>query len=219
MSPPTPIRRFPPHALSQEDAAVLVSSCRGGTAARDRALLVILWRAGLRVSEALSLRFQDVRPHGGALVLRVETPKGFRRGALPREVALDYGAARHLRPLLSQKCAGEYLFTTRTGARVQANHVRRLCGKLAKRAGLARRVHPHAFRHTFAVEFYSETKDPYLLMLALGHTSLSTTTKYLRTIGATEVIQATAARRFSLTPTTGGVTSQEEHYCSGDTAL
>jgi site-specific recombinase XerD len=65
---------------------------------------------------------------------------------------------------------------------------------LAKRAGLERRIHPHALRHTFARELYDEGVGIREIQVALGHRSLATTETYLRSIGATRAVEVTIER-------------------------
>lgn len=129
------------------------------------------------------------------MVVRVTHPKGWQRGAMPREIGLDPKAARTLRMWLVQRGseAGP-VFITAGGLRVRPSHIRRLIPRLAHEAGIHRRCHPHALRHTFARELYDEGVGLVEIMLALGHTSLATTQKYLRSIGATEVVNVTAGR-------------------------
>jgi integrase len=138
----------------------------------------------------------DVRHVPGGLVLRVERPKGYDRGKLPREVGLDPKAEAILAAWLEVRGPEPGpIFTTSNGGRLQTSHVRRLMKTLAKRAGIDQRVHPHALRHTFACEVYREQPDRIVeLMLALGHTKITTTQRYLQGIGANDVVAVTTRR-------------------------
>lgn len=109
---------------------------------------------------------------------------------------MDEQAAEILRSWLELRGDGPgLLFCTRGCGPISRSYVRALLPRLAARAGLARRVHAHALRHTFARELYDEGVGLVEIMLALGHRSLSTTQAYLTSIGATEVIHATTQRR------------------------
>jgi integrase/recombinase XerC len=156
----------------------------------------MLYRTGVRCKELCDMMLEDLYPlDDGCALIRVRTPKGYDGGALPREVGLDRRAARHIFDWILQRGTSPGpLFVTRTGAKVLTQHVRRMLPKLGKRGGITRRVHAHAFRHTFAREMYDEGVGLMEIMLALGHTSLSTTQKYLRSIGATEVVNLTKRR-------------------------
>lgn len=195
-------RRFPARPLEPEEVAALFAALHGSgwAATRDRALLAVLLRAGLRSNEARSLNPWDVRDRLPGAVVRVERPKGVNRKRAPakaRSVGLDAEAAALVRAWKHARGDGAGpLFCTRTGGKLDGSHLRRLLPRLARRAGLGRRVHPHALRHTFARDFYQERLDVVRLMHALGHRSLETTNEYLRTIGAYgDVVEAMIDRQ------------------------
>ena len=191
-------RRFPAHPLTPAEAEGLLRACGNSRSGRrNRALLVLLYRAGLRCSEALGLDLADLRVTTGGAVIRVRQPKGFYRGTPPRELGLDAKAAAMLQAWLELR--GTWpgpVFRTRSGRQVTASYVRQLLPRLGRRAGIGRRVHPHALRHTFARQLYEEGHGLVEIMLALGHTKLSTTQTYLRHIGATEVVAITMGRQW-----------------------
>jgi site-specific recombinase XerD len=191
--------RFPPHPLTKAECRKIIEiSDHGSTLGiRNRAMCVMFYRTGVRCAELCDMDVDDLYPlEDGCLLVRVKYPKGYKRGVMPREVGMDRRSARYIYEWMAvRKNKGEGpLFQTSTGARVQPSHVRRLLPILAKRCGITRRVHAHAFRHTFARELYDEGVGLMEIMLAMGHTSLSTTQKYLRSIGATEVVNTTANR-------------------------
>lgn len=131
----------------------------------------------------------------GCMIVRIRMPKGYARGVMPREVGIDKKSAGFVNEWLAIRGTGAgALFITSSGARVLPSYIRQLLPMLAKRAGIERRVHPHAFRHTFAKELYEEGVGVVEIMMAMGHHSLSTTQTYLRHIGATEVVNATKKR-------------------------
>jgi integrase/recombinase XerC len=189
--------RYPPHPLTRSQAKALIGAAASGQdGLRNAAQLTILYRTGMRCAESCSLDMGDISDlDNGAMVVRVAKPKGVERGVLPREIGIDQQASRQIKLWLRKRgrSAGP-VFVTSTGARVSPAHLRRLIPKLARQCGIERRVHPHAFRHTFARELYDEKLGVVEIMLALGHSSLKTTQKYLRSIGGTEVVALTAAR-------------------------
>jgi site-specific recombinase XerD len=67
--------------------------------------------------------------------------------------------------------------------------------RLARRAGIQRRVHPHALRHSFAAEMASEGVPMNVIQKALGHSSLATTSRYLDHISPRDVIQTMNGRK------------------------
>ncbi len=181
---------------------MIAAAGRGRNGLRDAAHLTILYRTGFRCAESCNLDIGDLRELAeGGMVLRVAKPKGWESGALPREVGIDPQASATVAAwLLSRGSQAGPVFLTREGHRVLPSHIRRLIPQLGNRIGLGRRVHAHAFRHTFARELYDEGVGIVEIALALGHMTRSgkpktdTTMGYLVSIGATEVVNATAGR-------------------------
>jgi site-specific recombinase XerD len=187
----------PPDPLTMEEAAGLVRICNGRDETRNRALVVVLWRCGLRCAEACALRLEDLRELGaGALEVRVQKPKGLERGAFVRAVGLDAKSAGIVRAWLEER--GErrsrLLFLTRSAKPLQTSYVRQLLPRLGRRAGIARRVHPHGLRHTFARELAEEGFNVREIQVALGHRKLATTELYLKSIGVNQVVEKTTGR-------------------------
>lgn len=193
---PRPARRLPIEVLGKSEVASLLDACQGHgvTDARNRALIAVLYRSGLRVSEALSLHPKDVDAACGAI--RVLRGKGGRS----RTVGIDPGGIEHVNrwlrvratlPLVSPLSP---LFCTRTGGTIAAASIRRLLPTLARAAGIAKRVHAHGLRHTHASELRSEGLDIGLISRQLGHADISTTARYLDHINPTAVIEAMGKR-------------------------
>jgi site-specific recombinase XerD len=183
--------RYPPEPLTAEEVKALLAACspRCPTGLRNRALTVTLWRAGLRISEALSLELRDLNDG----VLRVRCGKGSK----PRVVAVDRQAWAVLRAWIECKARlgiGGPLFSTLRGRRLLASYCRNLFRRLGKKAGVSRRVHAHGLRHTFASELADEKTDIRVIQAALGHASLQTTQSYITHLRPTTVIDALKAR-------------------------
>lgn len=194
--------RFPPHPLTRDECRRIIEVAdtgrsRNQTGVRDQAMCVMLYRTGIRCKEMLEMMLSDVYPlEDGCLLIRIRKPKGFTRGVMPREIGMDRRAARHIFDWITIRGTSPgRLFVTRNGTRVIPQYIRSMLPKLAKRGGITRRVHAHAFRHTFARELYDEGIGLMEIMLALGHSSLKTTQTYLCSIGATEVVNVTKRRR------------------------
>jgi integrase/recombinase XerC len=153
---------------------------------RDRALLELLYACGLRVAECCGLDVEDVdRRHGTVRVLG----KGNRERMVPvgdeALAALDrYLENRGTSPegrgarLAARGAAAEPLFRNPRGERLTTRSVRRIVGRRARAAGIARRVTPHTLRHTFATHLLGEGADLRLIQELLGHRRLSTTQRY-----------------------------------------
>ena len=180
--------------LSAAEVEVLMRACsrRAPTGVRNRALIAVLWRCGLRLGEALALQTKDLDPESGTLV--VQRGKGGKR----RVVGVDAGTAalvtRWLEVRRRRGIGGRTLFCTLRGRPMDQSYVRHLLPRLARRAGVERRVHAHGLRHAFAVEMVRSGAPLYVVRDALGHTSVATTQVYLSRVGAHEAVDAMRGR-------------------------
>jgi integrase/recombinase XerD len=182
---------FPPEPLSVEECRRLIGACspRCPTGLRNRALIVTLWRGGLRCSESLSLHPRDL--DNGVLRIR----KG--KGGKYRTVALDPEAWAVLTTWLERKARmgiGGPVFSTLRGEPMQTSYVRSLFKRLGRKANISKRVHPHGCRHTFAAGLADEKIDIRIIQRALGHSSLGTTARYVDHLNPTAVIDALRSR-------------------------
>ncbi len=190
-------RRRPPEVLTEPEAIALIKACstRAPTGIRNRALIAVLWRSGLRISEALSLELRDVDLAAGTL--RVRHGKGDKS----RTVGVDEQTSALLARWLDRRRqlgpgARSPVFCTLDGGRVDPSYVRHLLPRLAAKAGLDRRVHAHGLRHTYAAELARERTPINVIRDALGHTSLAVTDRYLRDVAPMHVIDTIRARRW-----------------------
>ncbi|HEY7978655.1 MAG TPA: tyrosine recombinase XerC [Rhizomicrobium sp.] len=172
------IARSLPRPLSEVDAARTLAEAGENDVewigARDVALLTLLYGAGLRISEALSLRIGDV-PLGEAMVI---FGKGRKERVVPllpviREAIASYAVLIPVK--LSPKDA---LFRSRRGKEMSAREAQALMQNLRGRLGLSERATPHALRHSFATHLLQNGGDLRTVQELLGHASLSTTQAY-----------------------------------------
>jgi integrase/recombinase XerC len=150
---------------------------------RDRAILELLYAAGLRVSELVGLDWPDVDLP--ARVLRV-----MGKGRKERMVPFGRPAGDALRRWLEvwegvrdpvkgdPVKEGEPVFLNHVGGRLTDRSVRRVIDRWVDTAAVARGVHPHTLRHTFATHLLENGADLRAIQELLGHSSLSTTQKY-----------------------------------------
>jgi site-specific recombinase XerD len=192
-------KRLPPEPLSAEEVESLIRACsnRAPTGVRNRALIVVLWRGGLRIGEALALKPKDLDPEAGTI--RVLHGKGDKS----RLVGLDAGAWSVLQRWLDKrkelKIDGRRrVFCTLQGKPLQPQYVRELLPRLARKVGLDKRVHPHGLRHTHACELRQEGLDLGIISKQLGHASVATTSRYLDHIHPQAVVDAIRSREWSL---------------------
>jgi site-specific recombinase XerD len=140
------------------------------------------------------------------MTIKVMSPKGWnpkpstngrtRRPARPRELGLDPKAQAIIEAwLLVRGDEPGPLICTKQYKRLQTSHARRLVPQLAKRAGISRRIHPHALRHAFAGELLEEGTDIKRIQLLMGHNFLRTTAGYVENL-APAVMEVTTAREW-----------------------
>ena len=191
-----PARR-PPEVLTEAEAIALIKACssRAPSGIRNRALIAVLWRCGLRISEALALELRDVDLEQGTL--RVRHGKGDRS----RTVGLDEQTAALLGRWLDRRRqlspgARAPVFCTLKGGRVDPSYIRHLLPRLARNSSIERRVHAHGLRHTYAAELARERTPINVIRDALGHTTLSVTDRYLRDVAPMHVIETMRVRRW-----------------------
>ncbi len=183
---PTRGKLLPPEVLTEVEIRALIGACstRGITGHRNRALLAILWRTGVRISEALELRPHDVDFKNGTV--RVRLGKGLK----PRTTVLsDLDVLPLIERWLEERGKlqavgqGAPLLCTLKGTSTDPSYARHLLPRLAQRAGLERRVHPHGLRHTHAADLALAGVPVLAIQQQLGHCSLVTTANYLRRVG------------------------------------
>ena len=178
---PKATRRLP-HFLSIDEAAHLVDAPEEDTPSglRDRAILELLYGAGLRVSEVAALDQRDVDLANRQLHV---TGKGDRsRVALFGAPATDALRAyfEDGRPPLSSAAGGPEaaLFLNRSGGRLSARSIQRIARRSGLQAGIAQPVYPHLLRHTFATHMLEGEADLRVVQHLLGHSSADTTQIY-----------------------------------------
>ncbi|MBV9331597.1 MAG: tyrosine recombinase XerC [Alphaproteobacteria bacterium] len=172
------IRRGLPRPLSEDDAArAILQSGQNGSdwiGARDKALVTLLYGAGLRISEALALKRADV-PLGETISVVGKGGKERRIPALSlvREAVQDYEAK-----IPFGGAPASALFLSRRGKPMSAREAQRLMERLRGALGLGPRATPHALRHSFATHLLQNGADLRAVQELLGHASLSTTQTY-----------------------------------------
>jgi site-specific recombinase XerD len=115
------------------------------------------------------------------------------KGDHNRTVAIDDGAIAVLELWLAERArlgfnGRQRLFGTLQGGPLSANQARQMCKRRAAKAGIDKRVHPHALRHSHAAELVAEGVPVNVIQKQLGHVSLATTDIYLRHIAPADVI-------------------------------
>lgn len=189
----------------EEIVAVMRKAGNGVRGARIRGLIVVLWRAGLRISEALDLAEADLDPGRGALLVR----RG--KGGKRRESGMDDWGWEQLRPWVEHRAdmpVGPLFCIVNGPTRGRpwsGSAAREQLRRLAAAAGVRRRFAPHQLRHAHAVEMAREGVPLNVIQRQLGHADLGVTSVYLQGIDSTEVISTIHARRAPTMPASAGL--------------
>jgi site-specific recombinase XerD len=168
-----------PDVLSAQDIDRMISAAAGNEAPvqRDRALMELLYAAGLRVSEVSGLDVTDIDLRDGSVRVRGKGNKE-RIGVFgePATRALRRYVEGGRRELVAGKETA--LFLNRFGGRLTARSVQSMVRTYAVKAGLPTAVHPHLLRHSFATHLLDGGADLRVVQELLGHESPNTTQVY-----------------------------------------
>jgi integrase/recombinase XerC len=173
-----------PRPLSETDAARTIDEAgqdeEPWIAARNAALITLLYGTGLRISEALSLKRRDT-PLGESLTI---LGKGNKERAVPIIPAVREAVERYAQACPFEAGRGGALFLSRRGRPMSPREAQGLMQNLRGRLGLPSSATPHALRHSFATHLLTNGGDLRAVQELLGHASLSTTQKYTEVEGA-----------------------------------
>lgn len=143
---------------------------------RDKALLELLYGSGLRISEALDLKVKEVDPAAG--LIRV-TGKGNRQRMAALSDTCREALQRWLKARSQVALPGEdALFVGARGRALSRREGARIVARQSSASGLAKRISPHALRHSFATHMLSSGADLRAVQEMLGHARLTTTQRY-----------------------------------------
>lgn len=155
--------------------ALLTFKPKGKNQARAHMICCVLLDAGLRISEALAIRPEDIDLDN--LLIRV-TGKGNKQRLVPVSLELRKLLFRWL-----QQYPKSYAFGTQTGTRLSVRNFQRDFKSICVQLGIADvRCSPHTLRHTFAVSYLRAGGNLFYLSKILGHTNVRTTERYLQSL-------------------------------------
>ena len=168
-----------PRFLTQGEVETLISAADKDTpqGLRDRAILELLYAAGLRVSEVVGVEVANVD-------LDDQTARVLGKGARERLVMMGRPAVRAVERYLEEgrprlaKGPATALFLNRDGERLSQRAVQIMVRRCALAAGLDRSVHPHLLRHTFATHLLEGGAELRVVQTLLGHANVNTTQIY-----------------------------------------
>src|SRR2546421_10150703 len=198
--------RYPPDPPTVEEIiAVMRTAGDAPDGLRLRGLIVVLWRAGLRISEALALLETDLEQSRGAILVR------HGKGGKRREVGMDRWGWEQLQPWLQHRATlpvGALFCVLRgptRGRPCAPAGVRAQLRNTARAARAWRRFAPHQLRHAHAVEMSREGIPLLVIQRQLGHADLGITSVYLRGIDNTEIVHAVHERPAPMISATNGL--------------
>jgi integrase/recombinase XerD len=180
--PKPKVRRKIPEILSPEEIEELLNCTMN---LKHRAMLAVLYGAGLRRAEVRSLKISDI--DSKRMVIHIRAGKG----QLPRQIPLSPKLLELLRVYWRWRKPTDWLFPSARypDRRIDCSGIFGIVEDATRRAGLKRRVTPHLLRHSYASHMLEAGTDLRTIQLLLGHGDLQTTARYLhvsdRTLRAT----------------------------------
>ena len=189
----------------EEIIRVMRAAGDGPVADRLRGMIVVLWRSGVRISEALALTESDLDPGRGAILVR----RG--KGGKRREVGMDAWGWQHLEPWLQirEQLRVGALFCIINGPNQgrpwTQDAVRFQLRRTAVAAAVRRRFAPHQLRHAHAVEMAREGVPIVVIQRQLGHANLGITSIYLQGIDNAEIVDTVHHRAAPVIPASAGL--------------
>ena len=164
-------------ALNSHEQLVLLKqpNPRVPTGIRNLSIINLMLKAGLRVSEIINLKNEDIDWEKGSIHIEKSG------AARERKLLLEEPELSYLERWSSLKPSdSSYVFTTLDGSQLKDRYIREMVKRLARKAGIQKDVYPHLLRYTFAIEFLRTTRDINLLQLALGHSHFAATQAYVK---------------------------------------
>ena len=143
---------------------------------RDAFILELLYVSGIRVSELVNIKLNDIEESQRRI-------KILGKGNKERYVLYGSRCSELLKKFISVrsnflKYPNDYLILSKTGRKINTREIRNIINRIKTKAGISISISPHTFRHTFATHMLNEGADLRAVQELLGHENLSTTTIY-----------------------------------------
>jgi len=169
-----------PRTLSAQDVATLIETpdTARPDGLRDRAMLELLYASGMRASEILGVRIEDVNFSAGYVIC---TGKGSRQRLVPVGAQALHWTRLYLgtaRPVFARRGDSGTVFLNPRGRPLSRQALWGILKRAARRAGLRTAVSPHTLRHSFASHLLEGGADLRAVQAMLGHADISTTQIY-----------------------------------------
>ena len=167
-------KKLPKYLKEREVRKLLNSPSREKL--RDRLILRMLYRCGLRVSELTSLRIEDIEFEEGTLMVRCG------KGGKDRLIPVDHQTMDMIEYFVEEETNG-FLILSERNQSLSTRQVERIVEQYGKIANIEQPIHPHMLRHSFAVHCLKSGMNLRTVQKMLGHSSLTTTQIYLDITG------------------------------------
>jgi site-specific recombinase XerD len=174
-----------PKIVSQKDVIKMLDqiNTKCPTGIRNYAIIITLYRAGLRVSELCNLGLPDVNFESELFYVQLG------KEGKDRYIPMDDDTIKALKAWLEIRPESDYFFCTLDGGQLDPRYIREVCYRLSKKAGVfiqdgteKKPVSPHKLRHTFATELLKEGFNLREVQEELGHSRVETTTIYTHVV-------------------------------------
>lgn len=164
-----------PVVFSVDEMQALISACSN---LKHKAIVCLMYSAGLRISEVLKMKIQDI--DSSRMIIFIRDAKG----GFDRQVGLDPSLLQLIEQYLKEFKPKEYLFNGQNSEQYSDRSIQQFLKFYAKKAGIKKHVHPHLLRHNCATHMVENGTDINLIQRVLGHKSVKTTNIYLHTSDA-----------------------------------
>ena len=170
-----------PKTLTDDELDALLARPNLGcpTGLRNRAILAVLHRCGLRASEVCGVHLRDVDWKAGELRVRAEVAKGGREAVLYLDASTEEWLERWKLERRRYAAGAPWLFTTLKGTQLHRHYIWEMVSRYARKAGIAEPVWPHRLRHTYATTLLAEGFNIEEVRRLMRHARLETTAIYL----------------------------------------
>lgn len=158
--------------VTEEEVMRMIVSCRG----RDQTVVKVLYSGGFRIAELANLNWKDIQERDSGTGQVTFIGKGDKQ----RTVVLS---AQTFKDLMALKSGGskpeDAIFISREGGRISVRRLQKIVERIAKQAGIGKKVSPHWFRHAHASHSLDRGAPLHLVKETLGHSDIATTSRYL----------------------------------------
>ena len=169
-------------AITREEVEIIYRSMpqKNFNQLRQKTMVIILFETGLRISELLSIRISAIKKDFGDYILEVVQKGGKIHRVILNELSLSW-VGFYLEEIsrLGEVDPEDLFFKTSSGRKINRNNFSRALKKIAVAAGINSKIHPHTSRVTFIRQKYKEGMDIYTIRKKVGHSSVTTTERYL----------------------------------------